>query len=285
MSTITRSRSRVKASSQPLDVRLQITIRGTNYSVTRFDPGPDNTKAYRLEKVGGKGEVYDLARTNEGLIICDCPSYVDTHEGTSSTCKHGTALVEVGLLEPVAYVAAAPVEAPAPIAEARPRPAPFDAEIYRAQNAVAEGRALWLEHRHLFATEPPPAEAPCCPAAEPAPCSACVTPAPIAEPTTAIVDGPHAEPTEDLEPPEWPFADWIEHQAKMFGKFRTPRGTWLAAQIARLAKQARFLDAKDPADYDDRSNIFGMLDGLDDDDQVEAEDLDAAWRDPVEYAW
>jgi hypothetical protein len=99
MASSTATRPRVKASTQPLDARLTLTIRGTSYALTAIDPGPDNSRAWRLEKLGGKREIYDVCRTNEGLVVCDCPSYVSTHEGTCSTCKHGSALVAVGLLD------------------------------------------------------------------------------------------------------------------------------------------------------------------------------------------
>ena len=52
--------------------RLLLTIRETDYSVTPIAPGPDNVKAYRLEKLSGDRETYDLAHTNDGLVICDC---------------------------------------------------------------------------------------------------------------------------------------------------------------------------------------------------------------------
>src|SRR4051795_7620368 len=97
MATITSPAPRVNAKSRPLNVSLMLTIRETDYSVTPIAPGPDNIKAYRLEKLSGDRETYDLAHTNDGLVVCDCPSYVATHEGTSSTCKHGSALVLMGL--------------------------------------------------------------------------------------------------------------------------------------------------------------------------------------------
>jgi hypothetical protein len=37
---------------------------------------------------------------------------------------------------------------------------PFDPDFYRSQNAVAEGRALWLAHRHLHASDPLPSANP-----------------------------------------------------------------------------------------------------------------------------
>jgi hypothetical protein len=314
MSTITAPIPRVNAKSRPLNVSLLLTIRETDYAVTVIAPGPDNVKAYRLEKLSGDRETYDLAHTNDGLVVCDCKSYVATHEGTSSTCKHGSALVLMGLLPKpccvantrVAYddareraAAVAPTPdgptAPAPyaehvaklaaleVAEATVRsegenqdynvnlipPAPvapaFDADFYRAQNAVAERRALWLSQRHMHTSEPMPAPKaadepePCCDPVEPAACAACATVhTPAADPTgdgaewgadDVITLGPAAEP---IAPARLAFADWIASQAAGHARIGGERHAWLARQIAKLAEQARFLDADSGEAFDDR---------------------------------
>jgi hypothetical protein len=296
MSTITRPRNRVKVSTLPLDAKLTLAIRGTSYSVTPIPPGPDNSRAWRLAKLGGKNEVYDLARTTEGLVVCDCPSYVATHEGTSSACKHGLSLIQVGLLDPVKYTAAKPFvrlpdefDEPAevvpqisaeplpPAADSRvdepdapSAPTPFDRDFHHSQSAVAEGRALWLEHRDLFASEPLPAKAPCCPSDEPAPCGACVEPFPTDEP-----------PDEPLKADET-FVAWIARQADAYDQMRTPRAVWLAGQLARLAERARFLEADGPGDFQDKAATLELLDDSDHDNcNIDAD----AWRDEVEYAW
>ncbi len=198
MSTITSPRKSVQPRSRkPVVAELCLTINGVGYVLIPTAPG----SAYRLVKDGCVDSVYDVCRTHSGLVECDCPSYEATYRGNGlATCKHGQALVLVGLLEAPKHVdmpmgrnrdnitvtvpAAAEVnrdnvtveppafvhvpdefDEPAPVqdrlvqrfAEADPaRVAAFDRAPYIAQNAVAEGRALYLAHRHLHTSEPPP---------------------------------------------------------------------------------------------------------------------------------
>jgi hypothetical protein len=108
-------------------------IKGLAYSVTRIDPGEEGTAAFRLDKLVGDG-VYDVIRTHDGLVKCDCPSYVMTFEGTAGMCKHGRALVEAGYLD-----------RPSPIANQAPassKPAPRP--ITRADQAAARTWGLKL---------------------------------------------------------------------------------------------------------------------------------------------
>jgi hypothetical protein len=88
-------------------------IKGLAYRVSPIDPGEEGTAAFRLDKVRGEG-IYDVVRDHSGLVRCDCPSYVMTFASTASTCKHGRALVEAGMISapsPVP-VASAPVSPP-----------------------------------------------------------------------------------------------------------------------------------------------------------------------------
>jgi hypothetical protein len=270
MSTITRPRNPVKASSQPLNARLILEIRGVAYVVTRIEPGPDNMKAYRLEKIGGKGEVYDLARTNEGLVTCDCPSYIATHEGTSSCCKHGAAMIEVGLFKPALYVPDDYRPLPEEFDEVKPV-APFDADFYSCQNAVAEGRALWLEHREMFDPASPsdePAEGPCCPADEPMPCGACVEPAPT------------VEPQDEPLPPARTLVEFLEFQVDSHRRIGGDKHSWLAGKLALLLEQARFLGATTPEDFEDKFAAAMVAD----DDSDSYADSDDAWREHDEFS-
>jgi hypothetical protein len=88
-----------------LDVKpTTLLIKGLVYSVSKIDPGEEGTAAFRLDKVHGEG-VYDVVRTHDGRVVCDCPSYVMTFERTASTCKHGRALVESGYLDRPSLIA------------------------------------------------------------------------------------------------------------------------------------------------------------------------------------
>jgi hypothetical protein len=289
MSTITAPAPRVNARSRPLTVELTLTINGQAYHVEPIAHAPGGAKSYRLAKHSGDGATYDLDAFAD-RVECSCPSYTKTHEGTSSLCKHGRALVMVGLVDypdetaadaRAAYDSAR--EKLAAIAEtedavrregenqadvrslnshARVAPA-FDADFYRAQNAVAERRALWLSHRHLHTSDPLPApkaaaepEPACCPDDEPMPCRACVA----HEGPGDMADGGWMDDARwELGPDDdAPFASWLDEQAEAFATIGSPRASWLAGRIARLAEQARFLDAATPEAFDDRLDC--MLD-------------------------
>ncbi len=160
MSTLTSPHNPVKPirRREPLTASLTITIRGDVYSLTSISPGEDGSRAWRLEKQGDGDAVYDVIRRHDGLVQCSCPSWEATYSNSVSTCKHGQALVMVGLLQ------APKVETHKPLVnrdivtvyKTAPAVAPFDADFYRGQNAVSEGRALWLCHRHLHTSDPLP---------------------------------------------------------------------------------------------------------------------------------
>lgn len=95
-----------KPARKPLVVSLSIEINGSVYSVQR-NPG---TGSIRLVKQDADGAVYDVERTASGLVTCNCPSYTKRFEGTVSTCKHGAAMVEVGLLAAPEWIVPADVE-------------------------------------------------------------------------------------------------------------------------------------------------------------------------------
>lgn len=144
MSIITRNPTSVKPFATRF-VSINIEINDTRYSVDPIDPGECGSKAYRLTKRGGDRAVYDVIREHGSIVACDCPDYEARRRGNGyELCKHGRALVELGLML-------------APIAPLRPIPDP-----------VADA---WVA-AHPYTNELP---APCCPASEPAPCSACVT--------------------------------------------------------------------------------------------------------------
>jgi hypothetical protein len=180
MSTITQPGRSVQPKSRPLTASLDLLIRDDVYSLTSISPGEDGSRAWRLEKRGDGDAVYDVIRTHSGLVECSCPSYIATHAGTSSTCKHGQALVIVGLLEAPAAVAqpdprdayndareklAALEQAEQVVRSEGEMPSPpvksihpttYDPQWQAALAAVAKGNAIWIDHRHLHASEPLP---------------------------------------------------------------------------------------------------------------------------------
>jgi len=132
-----------------------LTIKGTRYEATPFQ-GDDSTAGVRLVKLAGKGEIWDVSRGPDGLVACDCPSYVKTYEGTSATCKHGTACVEAGLIASPAPVAnpvnrvghLIPANRPAvakvePIAHPLPEPEPVAEVAPVASNSRPWSEADW----------------------------------------------------------------------------------------------------------------------------------------------
>jgi hypothetical protein len=132
----------------------------------------------------------------------------------------------------------------------------FDADFYRAQDAVAERRALWLAHRHFHTADPlpKPAPVPCCDPVEPAACEACAT---VHTPLHTLPDDLSGADWDDsatweLGPDTDPFPAWIAHQAAEHAKIGGERHAWLAGRIARLAEQACFFDATGPDSFDDR---------------------------------
>jgi hypothetical protein len=137
MATLTRPRPSVKparAFARRLVAAL-IEVNGTLYLVEPFDAGEHGTAAFRL-------------------------------------CKHGHALIDLGL-----------IEAPRPI-PALPAPAPCP--------APAERPLRWDARNDRWTAEPP-ASAACCAAAEPEPCAACAAgavapagPAPLPEPVAGL---------------------------------------------------------------------------------------------------
>jgi len=91
----------VKPARRTASLTLTIKDKGrsTAYGVRPIDPGFAGVKAFRLTKQAGEGDVYDVVQTLDG-IRCDCADHVFRREGNSANpCKHGAALVAVGLLD------------------------------------------------------------------------------------------------------------------------------------------------------------------------------------------
>jgi hypothetical protein len=138
----------------------EVEIKGATYAVEPIAPGEGGVSAVRVVKLKS-GESYDVIRTKLNVVECSCPDYICRHEGKGTVCKHGAAMIARGYLpapvrggSPVAAVtppaAVAPitpddvkrakrakffklnipapmaVEAPAPIVEPTPEPAPAE---------------------------------------------------------------------------------------------------------------------------------------------------------------
>jgi hypothetical protein len=123
MSTMTREPKTVKPKKSAPVVSLALAIDHVVYQVEPIPAGEFGTKAFRLSKKSNAGEVYDVIRDNDGLVQCDCPSYEVTFRGTLGTCKHGSALVTLGLLDAPCYTRwPSPEDFDAPSEPATPAP-------------------------------------------------------------------------------------------------------------------------------------------------------------------
>jgi hypothetical protein len=107
MATVTRSSQKNKAqqsSAAKLTVSLALSINHTVYAVQPIAAAAfaHGSKAWRLTKQGGDHDVYDVVKNmGSGLVECDCADYEMRHRQIDAgMCKHGQALVDLGLLQP-----------------------------------------------------------------------------------------------------------------------------------------------------------------------------------------
>ena len=242
MAIVARSRREVKPARKSPVYSLALAIDHTVYMVEPIPAGEFGSKAFRITKKSDRS-VYDVVRTHDGLVACDCPDYEIRRKGmTAEPCKHGKALVAMGLLDAPTAVANAP--APAVVA---------------------------------------PAAEPCCPADEVEPCSACLHSAAPAEVAEVETVGTHGTPTpaeqpaqveatqpEAIEPtatePAQAHADdeelparrtlltldeLIEAEAARLRRFETYAHDLMARTLAELARTVRLVQARSPLDLDD----------------------------------
>ncbi len=92
--------------------------------------------------------------------------------------------------------------------------------------------------------------------------------APQADELPTPFRGPDYQPTaEDIEwatasnldsfiPLQIDFPDWLAEKARQIALLQDERSQWLSSRIDELAKQAFFLDARDPATFDDRDEVM-----------------------------
>ena len=75
----------------------RIEIKGATYEVTPIDPGFAGVAAVEVRKFNG--ESYAVTLQADGRAVCECPSYLYTHEDRGTCCKHGLAVIEAGFPE------------------------------------------------------------------------------------------------------------------------------------------------------------------------------------------
>src|SRR4051812_28635403 len=101
MATMTRERRSVKSSRAFTCsfVSVTISINDVRYDADEIPAGECGTRAWRLCKRSGDHAVHDVLRTHAGIVECSCPDYIARHQGNGyGICKHGRALVELGLM-------------------------------------------------------------------------------------------------------------------------------------------------------------------------------------------
>jgi hypothetical protein len=176
-------------------------------------PGEDGTKAFRLSKLSSRGDeaIYDVVRTHAGLVECDCPHYEARLRGNcADCCKHGRALVELGLME-------APRPNFGPIGEPSPAKVITPADIF--------DRPEWVEAQIAGESS---ANAPLDAAA---PAEFC--------PVGQIDDAP-----DRLTP-----AEVIDRQAAAYLAWGDELGDTIGRHLLELAREFRTLGARTPDEY------------------------------------
>jgi hypothetical protein len=76
---------------------VQVEIKGAKYLVEPIAPGEFGVSAVRLVKLAS-GIAYDLLRTNDNQLQCDCPDFEVRHADKGTCCKHLAYAVANGLL-------------------------------------------------------------------------------------------------------------------------------------------------------------------------------------------
>lgn len=80
------------------DAPTKLAINGFTYEAREIPAGECGTVAFEVLKVETNNH-YHVIRDAYGLVKCDCPDYLMRHDGTAAMCKHGKALVSMGLVK------------------------------------------------------------------------------------------------------------------------------------------------------------------------------------------
>jgi hypothetical protein len=202
-------------------VAMTIEISDVRYACDPLDPGESGTRAFRLTKHGKDRDVYDVIRRPDGSVACDCPDYEFRRDGlTAEPCKHGRALVELGLMpapccdptEPAPCLACTPAEP-----DLAPDVIPGDLVD---PGDVESDPELWPDgwDDHVWNLGPDPAD-------EPAP------------PTLSL-------------------AELVDRQADAYRAWPLDAGRMIARALDELALKIRMTDAATPAEFEARKDTL-----------------------------
>lgn len=288
-----RSQSAPAKATRPFScsfVSITIQVSDIRYSVDPIPSGDLGTKAFRLSKHSGDHLSYDVVRQHDGIVACDCPDYERRHRGNGhGMCKHGRALVELGLL-PKPIAPTAPTVEPRTLHDGYAR----DQAALRAFNeangiidatplprcsgpgCVLPGKTTmtdgtsWCRVCLDMANEPggklfvPFVEpsAPCCGTAETSPCMACVASTDIDD--VLIVATP-ADSQDDRQAASRAFLDrsatlglseLIDRQTEFYRGWGNPAGEMIARAMEELALKIRMTESTTPAEFESRVEVL-----------------------------
>jgi hypothetical protein len=203
-------------------VSMTIAISDTRYTVDEIPAGECGTKAFRLTKRGGDRATYDVIRRHDDTVACDCPDYLYRHDGTVGLCKHGRALVELGLM-------------PASCGTAL-KPAPSHAGAATGTDTITE-----------LATALGPVDALSEPANEP-------TADDLAEYATWRLEQDARDFLDHSA--THGLAELVEHQSGFYDAWPTDAGKMIAEALGDLAAKIRYVGATTPAEWDARAETI-----------------------------
>ena len=80
---------------------IEMTIRGSSYLVRSILIDPSvGTDAFEMVPAARLSEAYHVCHDESGEVTCTCGDFTFRKAGTGEPCKHGRALVELGLIAP-----------------------------------------------------------------------------------------------------------------------------------------------------------------------------------------
>lgn len=249
MASVTAPRKASKA-SRPFTcsfISITIEIQDTRYSVDEVPAGEFGRKAFRLCKHSGNHEVYDVIHDAFGCVACSCPDYIARHDGTSSMCKHGRALVALGLMP-----------GPAPIAPPAPEPCCSPAEAEPCIKCIDVPASA---DDSPTAIEPDPAPEPAADLVDPDDAGSDpelwpdgyddhiwnLAPAEMAEARGEKEARGHLDASDRLT-----LAELVDRQADFYRSWGNAAGGMLARAMEALAMKVRMTGAETPDDFDAR---------------------------------